>query len=537
MTKCVIYVRYSSDSQREASLADQERECREYAKRNDMSVLRVYSDKALSARTADRPAFLQMVKDAEKGEFEKVVTYKISRFSRSRYDAAHYKARLKSCGVTVEYAAESIPDGPEGIMLEAMLEGMSEYYSAELSQNIRRGMEGNALLAKYNGGSIPLGLRVNAERKFEPCPDTKGIVQKIFTDIADGRSIKSVIDELNEKGVTTTRGTKWKPNSLNGVLRNQRYIGTYTHSGISVPNAIEPIIDRATFDKVQARLKANKNKRSTPTNYLLSGKLFCGHCKERFHGITGKSHTGATYAYYACRAARKHKCNKCNVKQDYIENLVIAQCQQELTDENVAIVTKEILDLFKQQEQSPYRQKLLKELRETQNALENLSLALERGEEVDFILGRIKAKREGLRDVEDRIEKDKENEIVLTEDEMIFFFNKLKQNVDSVHHRAALIATLVNRIYLYDDKFEIIFNAGEKSVEITIELSEEISHALGSTKGEPPPPNSFYPNPKQSSDSVFSAPLNSSYPNPKRSSDSVFSAPPITAGQRFRIYP
>ena len=141
----VIYARYSSDSQREESIEGQLRECREYAERNNMTIVGTYIDRALSAKTADRPEFQHMIKDSAKELFEIVLVWKLDRFSRDRYDSAHYKHILKKNGVKVVSVKENISDGPEGIILESMLEGYAEYYSAELSQKIRRGQKENAL--------------------------------------------------------------------------------------------------------------------------------------------------------------------------------------------------------------------------------------------------------------------------------------------------------------------------------------------------------------------------------------------------------
>ena len=142
--KAVIYARYSSDNQREESIEGQIRECTEYAVRNDITILSSYVDRALSARTADRPEFQRMIADSEKGLFDVVLVWKLDRFSRDRYDSAHYKHILKKNGVRVISARENISEGPEGIILESMLEGYAEYYSAELSEKIQRGQKVNA---------------------------------------------------------------------------------------------------------------------------------------------------------------------------------------------------------------------------------------------------------------------------------------------------------------------------------------------------------------------------------------------------------
>lgn len=98
------------------------------------------------------PQFQQMIKDSEKGLFDTVIVLKLDRFARNRYDSAHYKAALRKNGVRVISATEVISEGAEGIILESVLEGCAEYYSAELSEKVIRGMTENALKCQYNGG-------------------------------------------------------------------------------------------------------------------------------------------------------------------------------------------------------------------------------------------------------------------------------------------------------------------------------------------------------------------------------------------------
>ena len=154
----VIYARYSSDNQREESIDGQLRECKAFAEKNDIQIVETYIDRALSAKTDNRPDFQRMIKDSAKGKFEVVLVWKLDRFARNRYDSAHYKTILRKNGVKVVSATESISQGAEGILLESMLEGMAEYYSAELSEKIKRGQKENALKCKYNGGALPIGL-------------------------------------------------------------------------------------------------------------------------------------------------------------------------------------------------------------------------------------------------------------------------------------------------------------------------------------------------------------------------------------------
>ncbi len=158
--KAVIYARYSSDSQREESIEGQIRESRQYAERSGIDILDIYIDRALSAKTDNRPEFQQMITDSAKGHFDAVIVWKLDRFARNRYDSAHYKSLLRKHGAKLISAKENISEGAEGIILEAMLEGFAEYYSAELSEKIIRGRTENALKCKYNGGTVPLGYKI-----------------------------------------------------------------------------------------------------------------------------------------------------------------------------------------------------------------------------------------------------------------------------------------------------------------------------------------------------------------------------------------
>lgn len=215
----VIYARYSSDNQREESIEGQLRECMAYAERNGITVIGNYIDRAMSARTADRPDFQRMINDSEKKLFDVIIVWKLDRFSRDRYDSATYKHILKKNGVKVISATENIADSPEGILLESLLEGLSEYYSAELAVKIQRGQTENALKGRNNGGTIPMGFRRGADGVLELDPSTAPIVQEIFRRYDNGESLTSIVDYLNKQGVRTSKGKPFRIGSMETVLK------------------------------------------------------------------------------------------------------------------------------------------------------------------------------------------------------------------------------------------------------------------------------------------------------------------------------
>ena len=262
--KAVIYARYSSDSQREESIEGQLRECTEYAERNGITILRSYIDRALSARTADRPEFQNMIKDSEQKLFDVVLIWKLDRFSRDRYDSAHYKRILKKNGVKVVSVKENISDGPEGIILESMLEGYAEYYSAELSEKIQRGQKENALKCKNNGGNTPLGYVVGTDGVLAVDPLTAPLVTEIFTRYDSGESISEITASLNGRGLKTKKGKAFKIGGVSLILKNRKYIGEYQYGSVIIPKGIPAIIDDDLFDRVQRRMAFNKKAPAKP---------------------------------------------------------------------------------------------------------------------------------------------------------------------------------------------------------------------------------------------------------------------------------
>ena len=290
----VIYARYSSDGQREESIEGQLRECKEYAERQGMTVITTYVDRAISAKTDNRPEFQKMIADSSKKQFDIVLVWKLDRFARNRGDSAMYRAVLKRNGVKVVSAKENISDGPEGIILESLLEGIAEYYSAELSVKIQRGQTENALKCKANS-TPPLGYRVNAERYYEVDPLTAPIILEIFTRYADGQTVKDIGEDMNKHGVFANMKSKYmNKSSMHNLLKNRRYIGEYRFGKHVTPSGMPAIVPEEIFDKVQTRMENNKQKpaaKKAVDEYILTTKLFCGKCGVMMTGTSGTSKT------------------------------------------------------------------------------------------------------------------------------------------------------------------------------------------------------------------------------------------------------
>ena len=128
MNKAVIYARYSSDTQTEQSIEGQLRVCQQYAKANNILIVGTYIDRAMTGTNDLRPDFQRMIKDSSKHQWDMVLVYKLDRFSRDKYESTIHKHTHKENGVKLVSAMENIPDSPEGIILESLLEGMNQYF-------------------------------------------------------------------------------------------------------------------------------------------------------------------------------------------------------------------------------------------------------------------------------------------------------------------------------------------------------------------------------------------------------------------------
>lgn len=382
--KAVIYARFSSHNQREESIEGQLRECKEFAKRNQIEVIGSYIDRTMSAKTDNRPEFQHMIRDSYARKFEAVIVYELDRFARNRYDSAIYKNRLKKNGVKVMSAKENITDDPTGIILESMLEGMAEYYSAELSQKINRGMHENVLESKGTGGHLALGYKMNSENKFEIDPVGAAVVRKIFTMYGSGSSIKEITAELNASGTRTALGKPFAPNSLDRILRNQKYIGIYRYKDVTVPGGIPAIVDTELFYKVQSVIKKDKAapaRKKAVADYLLTGKIFCGKCRGNMVGECGRSRNGETYFYYKCaNHKRGHSCSAPSIRKDWIESSVVSETVRKvLTDEMIEVISSNAVALQIKEQDNSILNGLKQKLRGKERAINNLVKAIEAG--------------------------------------------------------------------------------------------------------------------------------------------------------------
>lgn len=424
-----------------------------------MTVINEYCDRAISGKTDNRPSFQRLIKDSEKGQFDAVIMYTLDRFARNRYDSAIYKAKLKKNGVRVFYAKQPMPDTPESIILESVLEGYAEYYSENLSRNIKRGLKENALQCIATGGAgLPLGYTVGEDRKYQIEPVGAKIVQEIYQMYADGLSATQIINICNERGYKTVRGNNFNKNSLRTILKNDKYIGVYRFMDIVVEGGMPAIIDKALFDKVQAKLQHNFSARArnkAKEDYLLTTKLFCGHCGSAMVGESGTSKTGKVHFYYKCvDRKRKRNCTKKVEKKDWIEELVVRFTVQEvLTDENIDLIATRAMEIIeKESADTTYLEGLEGELKGVQKKIKNIMTAIEQGIITSTTKDRLEELESEKNDIEGRIAREKMKKPLLTKERIMYWLLSFKSgNINDNEYRRRVIDTLVNSVYVYDD--------------------------------------------------------------------------------------
>ena len=477
----VIYARFSSHSQTEQSIEGQLKTCYEFANRNGYTIVDEYIDRAISGTTDSRPQFQKMIEDSAKRLFSGVLVYQLDRFARNRYDSAIYKKKLQKNGVRVLSAKENISEDASGILIESVLEGMAEYYSAELAQKIRRGMDINGQKCLSTGGGVALGFKVDSTKHFQIDKETAPIVREIFEMYANGKTVNEIITMMNERHIVTSRGSAFNKNSLRNMLRNKRYIGIYTYKGTEIPNGIPRIVDDELFYKVQEILDKNKQapaRARAKEEYLLTTKLFCGHCKEMMTGYAGTSHTNAVHHYYICNNRKKKLCTKKNVRKDFIERLVIEECRKLLTPENIDRIASEIVAISEREGEPVLLKHMRKRLKEMERKRKNLLDAVMECEIETVrktLYEQLAMIEQQLSDLNFQITRETVGQVRLTIPEIKFFLNDLRKgNPDTNKYKKTLISVFVNAIYLYDDKITLIFNSGDKPVTVNSDLLSEI---------------------------------------------------------------
>lgn len=503
--RAVLYARFSSDNQRSESIDAQIRAMKSYCDYHQIAIIDTYIDEAKSATTAQRPAFQKMIADSKSHTFDIVLVHKLDRFARNRYDSALAKRELKRNGVAVYSVLENLDDSPESIMMEAVLEGMSEYYSQNLAREVMKGLVENALQCKHTGGKPPLGYDVDLKtRKLIINEEEAKAVRLIFEMYADGKGYNEILDELHARNHKTKSGNNFLKNSLYGILTNHKYKGTYIYNKssskasdgtrnshqmkndddvIAVDGGCPQLVDDETFNKVQKRIADNRHtggKMNAKHRYLLSGKIFCRECGKAMVGNARFCGRGKRlYITYKC-PTKRHSCNNKEINRNYLEKYVVDLLEAEIF--NVPAIKEIVKEIKNHQnidkEVSKKRiAELEAQLTETNHAINNITEIIVKGQRFDSLIAKLAELEEKKAELDIALLKANCEEVIekLANDKLIDIkhipseYAKVKENV------------FANAYKEFIQEFIAKIDVGKYNVEITIKTGLEISSSLDKT--------------------------------------------------------
>ena len=463
MIRGVIYARYSEGPrQTDQSIEGQVADCRAYAAQHNIDIIGIYADRHISGTSTEgRDEFLRMMHDADRRAFDCIVTWKIDRFGRSREDIAVNKIRLKKAGVKLYYAKESVPEGPEGILLESLLEGLAEYYSADLRQKVVRGIRESAKKGKISAGQIPIGYKRDPEDgRLVLDPAAADAVREAFRLQISGASMKDLQEALYKRGVRTKKGDLPSQSTVYRMLRNEHYLGRFEVQGIEI--LVDPIIDRETFEEAAKHFKgssANGAGRAF-VDYLLSCKCFCGNCGKMLQGSRGTGKLGTKYYYYRCPGKDLKM-----IPKDELEDLVIdSTCQEILTDDMIGKLTKKIMELQEAEQQADPATALRKELKNLKKKQQNVIDAIENGAGSSLV-GRLNEIDARIDELTLEIERARLKRPVIPEEIVRGWLLSFKSgDKNDATFRKRLVETFVSDVIVSPDEIQITYNTTEKGV-------------------------------------------------------------------------
>lgn len=489
----VIYARYSSHSQRDVSIDQQVKAITEYAAQRKLTVVQVYADRAISGTTDNRPEFKRMIEDAKAEAWQYVIVYSLDRFSRDRFDAITYKQILKSHGIRVLSAMENISEEPTGVILESVLEGLAQYYSMELSQKIRRGLNDNASKCMV-AASIPFGYMKGPDNKYAINPETAPIVKEIFSRVLKGENYIDIARDLNERGIRTKSKSEWNRSSFK-FLTNERYMGIYIYGDVRIEGGMPAIVDPDTFYAVQAEVERRQNpkgaivkRRRTNTVYLLTGKAYCDCCKSPLVGKSGTGRHGGFYTYYACKNMLEKNCDLKRVPQEKLEWFVAGVLKKFAMDPELVDLMVDISMKAQEERNNSSEMTLLRnELKQVESSINNITKAIEMGTISQTLLDRL-AELEKRRDtlkaqIATNEHRDKLDH--LSREEMVAIFQLVQEGeIENKDFQELMFRLLLNSVYVGKETIKIVLKY-KKDESSTIELPfdpDNIPEVEGSSK-------------------------------------------------------
>ena len=483
----VIYARYSCNKQREESIEGQIRECKDFARNNNIDVINTYIDRAMSATNDNRPEFQRMISDSYLNRFDVVLIWKSDRFSRNRKQAISYREILKENKVKLLSATEPNIEGPAGILFESMNDGYNEYYVSEMKVKMKRGEKENVLEGKTNGGVAAFGYRYE-KYKFYIIEDEAKIVKYMFDMYANtDLTINGLVQLLRKKGMYTRKGNPFPHGTVSHILSNRKYIGEYNWGDVK-NDCVPPIIDKSLFDKVQVKLKENgrrPQKFQSTEDYILTGKIRCGRCGSLMIGESGqKDHGKKVYRYYKC-TKRKHgnKCKMNSINKDVIEDYVCFKTINFLSNQiNPDRLAKEIHDY--QESKMPETKILEARIGEISKKMANIITAIEAGLDPMDLKSRYNDLKIQRDELEHTLDEEKCRNPVMPVEDIKFILTRCKNiSLNSLEEKKMLIDLMVNTVVINDNgSIDIIYNYREREPKVPITFHSSTTPLTWSTK-------------------------------------------------------
>lgn len=368
----VIYARFSCSKQREASIDDQLRVCRDWCRREGYAIAAEYCDYAISGRTDDRPEFQRMIANA--GESDIALVYMMDRFSRGEYDAPIYKRELAMHGVKLVSALEQIPDSPEGIIYEKLLEGLAACESKKTAIRTRRGMEGNALKCKTNGVRI-FGYRRNEDDEYEVDEGQAAFVREAFARRLEREPIHAIALDFARRGVRTRSGNPCGYSMVQQMLHNRRYTGRYEWGGIVRDGGMPAIVDEVTFMDAQGIRGRKQRSSESWGDFALAGTAICSGCGKNLQGVSGRGRHGVKYEYYSCPGS----CIR-NIRREELEGSIVSALRELLQEREEALrIAHMVAEHSDTADVRARRKQAAESLSAAERGLKNILNAIEQG--------------------------------------------------------------------------------------------------------------------------------------------------------------
>ena len=301
-------------------------------------IVKEFVDRGESARSANRPELQKMLhylQDA--GDIEYVIVHKLDRLARNRADDVDINRILDQTGTRLISTTENIDQTPGGILLHGIMSSIAEFYSRNLASEVVKGLSQKAR-AGGTIGRAPLGYlnkqgrdEHGREARWVDIDPVRGpLITQAFTEYATDRwTLSTLTDHLTAQGLTTVP-TPSRPshplghNKLLAILRNPYYRGIVTYQGVQYPGKHQPLIDDATWNRVQTILNQHRHgERQRIHNHHLKTTIRCGQCGGRLIIHNAKARNGQIYPYFVCSYRQRHR-TKCSFKAVLIDEVDIA---------------------------------------------------------------------------------------------------------------------------------------------------------------------------------------------------------------------